>query len=91
MLAPMFSASGVEAVRYRTFADGAQSFTSSSVLATSAFATIGLPPLNPDAPQPPPLHAQGRFPGLTGPDRRDRIVEGVGRRLGEVLGGKKEK
>ena len=28
---------------------------------------------------------------LTGEERRDRIVEGVGRKLGEVLGGKKEK
>jgi hypothetical protein len=28
---------------------------------------------------------------LTGEERRDRIVEGVGRRLGEVLGGKKER
>ena len=32
-----------------------------------------------------------RLRRLTGPDRRDRIVEGVGRKLGEVLGGKKEK
>ena len=28
---------------------------------------------------------------ITGEERRDRLVEGVGRRLGEVLGGKKEK
>jgi tetratricopeptide (TPR) repeat protein len=28
---------------------------------------------------------------LTGPERHDRIVEGVGRKLGEVLGGKAEK
>jgi tetratricopeptide (TPR) repeat protein len=32
-----------------------------------------------------------RLRRLTGEERRDRIVEGVGRKLGEVLGGKKEK